>query len=58
MLRKLALVGLVLVVGRGTVAQLSVAVTLSFCFVARRNPRKSSHVKVIHNRVSRFLTAR
>ena len=34
MFRKLALVGLVLVVGRGTVAQLSVAIILSFGFFA------------------------
>lgn len=34
MLRKLCLVGLVLCVGRGTVAQLSVAIVLSFAFFA------------------------
>jgi hypothetical protein len=34
MLRKLALVGLVLMVGRGSVAQLSVAIILSFGFFA------------------------
>lgn len=34
MLRKLALVGIVLTVGRGTVAQLSVAIILSFGFFA------------------------
>lgn len=34
MLRKLALVGLVLMVGRGSVAQLSCAITLSFGFFA------------------------
>ena len=32
MLRKLALVGIVLTVGRGTIAQLSVAIILSFGF--------------------------
>jgi hypothetical protein len=34
MLRKLALVGLVLCVGRGSVAQLTVAIILSFIFFA------------------------
>jgi hypothetical protein len=34
MLRKLALVGLVLCVGRGSVAQLTVAIVLSFTFFA------------------------
>ena len=34
MLRKLALVGLVLLVGRGTIAQLTVAIVLSFGFFA------------------------
>jgi hypothetical protein len=34
MLRKLALVGLVLCVGRGSVAQLTVAILLSFMFFA------------------------
>ena len=34
MLRKLALVGLVLLVGRGTVAQLTIAIVLSFGFFA------------------------
>ena len=34
MFRKLALVGLVLLVGRGSVAQLSAAVVLSFGFFA------------------------
>ena len=34
MFRKLALVGLVLIVGRGTVAQLSIAIVLAFGFFA------------------------
>jgi hypothetical protein len=34
MIRKLALVGLVLLVGRGSIAQLSTAIAISFCFFA------------------------
>jgi len=34
MIRKLALVGLVLLVGRGTIAQLSVAIVIAFGFFA------------------------
>ena len=48
MLRKLVLVGLVLLVGRGTVAQLAAAIILSFGFFALQMIVRATSFFVLH----------